>query len=169
MLINGITTDPNGTVVKHHAMGEIIGKYTETVEFSGTFTNEQLLPTGKTDNRRSLKLFSLDIPLYFGKNSYEYSENELSENSLYFFEKKLPIGIKTTKYREYDRITSTLSEAELKEHLMEKIYLYEKNFLQNCEIISRDIKEEITDEGMTLRVTYKLQGDICEQREIPVK
>jgi uridine kinase len=53
--------------------------------------------------------------------------------------------------------------------LMEKIYLYEKNFLQNCEIISRDIKEEITDEGMTLRVTYKLQGDICEQREIPVK
>ncbi|MBR3900047.1 MAG: sporulation protein YqfD [Ruminococcus sp.] len=169
MLINGITTDQNGTVVKHHAMGEIIGKYTETVEFSGTFTNEQLLPTGKTDNRRSLKLFSLDIPLYFGKNSYEYSENELSENSLYFFEKKLPIGIKTTKYRELDRITSTLSEAELKEQLMEKIYLYEKNFLQDCEIISRDIKEEITDEGMTLRVTYKLQGDICEQREIPVK
>jgi similar to stage IV sporulation protein len=73
------------------------------------------------------------------------------------------------KYREFDRITSTLSEAELKEQLMEKIYLYEKNFLQNCEIISRDIKEEITDEGMTLRVTYKLQGDICEQREIPVK
>lgn len=169
MLINGVTAHENGTVVLHHAMGEIIGRYTESIEFSGNFAQEQLLPTGESESRRKLKLFSLDIPLYFGKNGYEYHESETFEKPLYFFGKQLPISLKTTKYQELDRITSTLSKTQLREQLMEKIYLYEKNFLTDCEIISRDIAEEVDGEGMTVRVTYKLQGNICEQREIPVK
>ncbi len=169
MLINGITTDHNGRITLHHAMGKIIGKYNETVEFKGSFTNEKLLPTGETEKRRSLKLFSLEIPLYFGKNRYEYSENSNFENNLYLFGKQLPIGIKTTEYRELSRISSTLSKEELKAELMEKIYLYEKNFLNECEIIGRDIKEKATDEELILTVTYNLQGDICEQREIAIK
>lgn len=169
MLINGITTDNNGRITLHHAMGEIIGKYSETVEFRDSFTNEKLQHTGKTEKRRSLKLFSLDIPLYFGRNRYEYSENSNYENNLYVFGKQLPIGIKTTEYIELSRTSATLSPEELKAELMEKIYLYEKNFLNECEIISRDIKEKATDEELILTVTYKLQGDICEQREIAIK
>ncbi len=169
MLINGITTDHNGRITLHHAMGEIIGKYSETAAFKGCFANEKLAPTGESEKRRSLKLFSLEIPLYFGKNRYEYSENFDFENYLYLFGRKLPIALKTTEYKELSRSTSTLSKEELKAELMEKVYLYEKNFLKNCEIISRDIKEKATDEELILTVTYKLQGDICEQREIAIK
>lgn len=169
MLINGMTTDHNGNITLHHAMGEIIGRYSDTVEFSGAFTKERMISTGKTDKRRRLKLFSLEIPLYFGKNRYEYSDSKEYDNPLYLFGKKLPISIETTEYTELSRTESTLSAEELKAELIEKIYLYEKNFLSDCEIISRDIKETATNEELTLTVTYKLQGDICEQREIAIK
>lgn len=169
MLINGVTSDHNGNITLHHAMGKIIGIYNETVEFNGEFTKERLVSTGNTDKRRKLKLFSLEIPLYFGKNRYEYSKDELTEKPLYIFGKKLPISLKTTEYREMSRIEQQRSEEALRAELMEKIYLYEKNFLDDCEIIERDITESMTDEDMTLSVSYKLKGDICEKREILVK
>ncbi len=169
MLINGITTDHNGNITLHHAMGKIMGKYSETANFSGNFTKERLTPTGKTDRRRKLRLFSLEIPLYFGKNRYEYSEKSEIDKPLYIFGKKLPISLETTEYMELNRISSTLSKEELKAELMEKVYLYEKNFLSDSEILQRDIKEKATKEELTLSVTYKLQGDICEQREIAIK
>ncbi len=169
MLINGITTDQNGNILLHHAMGEIIGKYKETVEFKGEFTKERLVSTGKTDKRRRLKLFSLEIPLYFGENRYDYSEKTQVENPLYFFGKKLPISLKSTEYREMSRTEKQLDEDTLRAELMEKIYLYEKNFLKDCKIIERNITEKITEKDITLTVDYKLKGDICEQREIMVK
>lgn len=56
------------------------------------------------------------------------------------------------------------------EKLMEKIYLYEKNFLgDETEIIERKITEEKTETSLTYVVTYKLEGDICTQQEVFLK
>lgn len=169
MLINGITADLTGHIVLHHAMGDIIGIYEESAEFQGEFTQKRLTPTGKTDKRRTLKLFSLDIPLYFGKNRYEYAENSFIEKPLYLFGKKLPISLKTAKYSELKRTEDSLDEDTLKAELMEKIYLYEKNFLSDCEIIERNITESKNADTLTLSVNYKLKGNICVQKEILVK
>lgn len=169
MLINGMTTDHNGHITLHHAMGEITGIYKETVDFKGNFTKKSLVTTGDKDKRRKLRLFSLEIPLYFGKNRYDYSEMKTTEKSLCVFERKLPIGLKTTEYREKSLVEQTLDEETLRADLMEKVYLYEKNFLNDCEIVERKITDSITDVDMTLSVTYKLKGDICEQKEILVK
>lgn len=169
MLINGVTTDVNGRTTLHHAMGRITGIYKETVDFQGSFTEKSLISTGDTDKRRKLKLFSLEIPLYFGKNHYEYSDNNVTEKPFSLFGKSLPLGLKTTEYREMSLVEQTLDEESLRAELMEKVYLYEKNFLNDCEIIDRKITESITDTDMKLSVTYKLKGDICEQMEIFVK
>lgn len=169
MLINGVTTDFNGNTTLHHAMGEIIGKYSESVDFNGSFEKERMNSTGKSDKRRKLHLFNLEIPLYFGKNNYDYSENTYMEKPLYLFGKKLPISLHTTEYHELRRNVTTLSEEELRMELMEKVYLYEKNFLNDCEIIERNITETITESEMNLSVCYKLKGNICRQREILVK
>lgn len=169
MLINGVTADLTGHIVLHHAMGEITGIYKESVEFQGEFTQNRLTPTGKTDKRRTLKLFSLEIPLYFGKNRYEFSETFFSVKPLKLFGKKLPISLKTAKYSELKRTEDSLDEDTLKAELMEKIYLYEKNFLSDCEIIERNITESKNADTLTLSVTYKLKGNICVQKEILIK
>lgn len=169
MLINGVTSDDTGHITLHHAMGEIIGIYKDTAEFQGDFTKERMISTGETDTRRRLRLFSLEIPLYFGKNRYEYSESEQTEKPILLFGKPLPITLKTTKYSELQRTESTLDEETLKAELMKKIYLYEKNFLSDCEIIERNITESKNEDTLTLTVNYKLKGDICEKREILIK
>ncbi len=52
---------------------------------------------------------------------------------------------------------------------MEKIYLYEKNFLSDKKILNRKITEENSSESLTYTVTYQLEGEIGVQKEIYIK
>ena len=53
---------------------------------------------------------------------------------------------------------------------MERIYLYENNFLgDGTRILSRDITAETNESALTLRASYRLEGSICEQRDIFIK
>lgn len=169
MLINGVTSDSTGHVTLHHAMGSITGIYESSAAFEGSFTKERMTATGETEKRRKLKLFGLEIPLYFGENHYEYSSSEILEKPFSVFGIQLPISLKTTKYTELSRSETTLSAEELKAELMEKVYLYEKNFLNECEILERKILENENADTLTLTVEYRLKGDICEQKEILIK
>ena len=169
MLVTGVITDDTGHSTLHHAMGEIRGIYEETLTFSGEYVTEEKDNTGKTDTKRHLCLFSLEIPMYLTKNDFKSSDSETTESYLKIFGKQLPIGIKKEKLSETKIHTQTLTKDQLSERLMKKIYLYEKNFLKDKKILNRTIIEENTEESLTYTVTYQLEGDIGVQREIFVK
>lgn len=170
LLINGVTKDETGHVNLHHAMGKITGTYSETVTFEEDYTITQYNPTGEVSTEKYLELFSLKIPLTFGKNEYEDYNSE--ENSKYFkvFGKTLPIGITKNKITETELTETTFSDEELSQRIMEKIYLYEKNFLSDdVKVLDRTIETEKKDTSLVYTVTYKLEGDIGVQKEILVK
>ncbi|MDE5557222.1 MAG: sporulation protein YqfD [Ruminococcus sp.] len=170
LLINGVTKDETGHVNLHHAMGKITGTYEETVTFEENYTIKQYNPTGETFNQKFLKLFSFKIPLSFGKNQYENFLTEENEKYFKIFGKTLPIGIIKSQFTETELSETTFTDEELSKHIMEKIYLYEKNFLNDdIEIIDRNIKTEKKENSLVYTVTYKLEGDICEQKEILMK
>lgn len=169
MLINGVTSDATGHVTLHHAMGEIQGIYKETVNFEGQFTRVRKVPTGETGSRRILKLFGIKIPLSLGKPDFEYYASQEKSKPLSVLGKQLPISLEITEYQENSCIETTLSEEELRGELEEKIYLYEKNFLSDCEILERKITEKKDADTLTLTVEFKVKGDICTQKEILVK
>lgn len=169
MLVSGVTSDDTGHTTLHHALADITGIYKQSVTFEGNFTKERLIPTGEIDTRRRLKLFSLDIPLYFGKNKYEYRECEEIEKPLVIMGKKLPISVKKYSFSELQRIETTMTEDELFAELMKKVYLYEQNFLSECTILENEVVQSETDDKLILTVNYKLEGNICEQKEIMAK
>lgn len=169
MLVTGVITDDTGHSTLHHAMGEIRGIYEETLTFSGEYVSEERELTGEKDTKRRLCLFSMEIPLYFKKNNFENSDSETTENYLRIFGKQLPIGIKKEKLSETKLRTQTLTKEQLSERLMQKIYLYEKNFLNDKKILNRTITEENTEESLTYTVTYQLEGEIGIQRDIYIK
>ncbi|MBQ1464604.1 MAG: sporulation protein YqfD, partial [Ruminococcus sp.] len=72
-------------------------------------------------------------------------------------------------YTEYAEKEVTLDREQAGERLMDKVYLYEKNFLPDTEILSRDIDEEEKENSLRYTVRYTLQGDICDMREIYIK
>jgi putative stage IV sporulation yqfD len=170
LLVSGVTGDATGHTTLHHAMGEIRGIYEETVTFTGDYVTRTYEPTGESSNERYLRLFNLKIPLFFGKNKYKDSDCETYESSVNFLGKELPIGFVKDKITEKKLSEETLTDEELSEKLMEKIYLYEKNFFSGeTEILERKITEEKTDTSLTYIVTYKLEGDICSQQDVFLK
>lgn len=169
ILISGVDETENGRTFVHHAMGDIRGIYEENVSFSAPFHAEEALSTGRTDTQRTLRLFSLDIPLYFGKSNYS-SPSETKEKNAVIFGHELPLGIKTRTVSETAVTEKDYTEEELTEKLMERVYLYENNFIGNgTKILSRDITTETNGDALTLRAAYRLEGNICEQRDIFIK
>ncbi len=166
ILISGVIEDGAGHVTKHHAMGEILGIYEETVTFSENYKSEQYLPTGNTSDERYLRLFNLKIPMFIGKNDYTTYTSEVSEDKFEFLGKELPIGIENEEYTETELAVKEYTDSELEEKIMEKIYLYEKNFLSEQKVINREIEQEKNNETLTYNVTYTLEGDIGVQKEI---
>lgn len=169
MLVSGVTSDATGHTTLHHAMGTIIGIFRDEASFSGTFEQERKIPTGKTDIRRRVLLLNLDIPLYLGRNNYEICEMESISKPVTVFGLELPICIVRNKYTEYESRITELSAEELTDELMKKVYIYEKNFLSDCEILDRNIVKTEKDGTQTLNVAYRLKGDICSQKEILIK
>lgn len=170
LLINGVTKDETGHVNLHHSRGKIIGTYSETVTFEEDYTTEQYDNTGKSLTKKYLKLFNFKIPLTFRKNSYINYNSE--ENIKYFkvFGKELPIGIIKNKITEIELNEITFSDEELSQRIMEKIYLYEKNFLsEDITILDRTIETQKKDDSLVYNVTYNLEGDIGKQMEILIK
>lgn len=170
LLINGVTKDETGHVNIHHAMGTIKGTYSETVIFEEEYNIMRYNPTGKTFSEKWLELFSLKIPLFFGKNNFSDFTEETKSDYAEFFGKTLPIGITQKKITETELSETTFSDEELSQKIMEKIYLYEKNFLsRDADVIDREIKTEKKENSLVCTVTYQLEGDIGVQKEILVK
>ena len=170
LLISGVSDGPNGKTFIYHAMGDIRGTYEENVSFSAPFRSQELLPTGRTKKLRRLRLFNLDIPLSFGHNDYEHSSAESSRKRLRLFGKELPIGIDRTDLTELSASNHTFTEEELAQQLMERVYLYENNFLDDdTRIVSRTIDTSKTEETLTLNVKYTLESSISQQKDIFIK
>lgn len=169
MLISGVIEDSKGHITKHHAMGIITGIYEETVVFSEEYSSESYLPTGNTSDEKYLRLFNLKIPLFIGKNDYKTAIEDKTEHQLRLFGRELPISIVCERVTETELSIREYADAELEELIMEKIYLYEKNFLGSEKIMEREITSEKSESSLTYTVKYTLEGVIGEQREIFIK
>ncbi|SHM69542.1 sporulation protein YqfD [Ruminococcus flavefaciens] len=170
LLISGVSDGDNGKSFIYHAMGDIRGTYEENISFSAPFVSKELLPTGKRKKLRRLRLFSLGIPLSFGHNDYEHSSSKKSRKSLELFGKKLPLGIDRTDITELSPTEYSFTEEELSQRLMERVYLYENNFLdKDTRILSREITPVKTDDTLTLNVKYQLEGSISVSKDIYIK
>ena len=170
LLVSGVSEDKHGHVLLHHSMGEIMGIYEEKVTFSEPFAKTESLPTGNTEKRRRLRLFSLEIPLSVGSNKFENFSTVTSEVPLHLFGKELPISFIREKITEKESSDIIRSDKELESLLMEKIYLYEKNFIgKDTKLTERSIDVKRTDSELVYTVTYTLEGNIARQHDIYVK
>lgn len=170
LLVSGISVSNTGRNVLHHAIAEITGEYEETVVFSGSFEPVRKVSTGRNKKRTSLKLFSLKLPLYIGKNKFSSCDISTSYAPLCLFGKELPVGIIRENITETELAGKRLSQEQLEAELNEKIFLYEKNFIgSDTKIISRTIDRSENESGISLTVHYKLEGDIGTEKPLLLK
>ncbi|MBR6243468.1 MAG: sporulation protein YqfD [Ruminococcus sp.] len=170
VLISGVVTDEQGRTSYCHALGRITGIYEETAVFEEPFAEESEIYTGRSSVKRSLELFSLEVPLPFGGEKYAHSTSDSFDSELKLFGKELPLGVrKEVTYEK--KVRQTVRSAEqVDELLCERIYLYEKNFIPEDTVIKeRHVKRTMSESSMMYTVNYVLEGEIGKESEIYIK
>lgn len=166
IIISGIVADQSGNLLYNHASGRIIGEYTVEEVFSADYRTMEKIPSDEKITQNHLVIFGFDFPLFFEK--FE-SNNAICSESCEIFDImgfKLPWEIRSFTYNEYTETEVIRGDEDLRRILKQKKEMYEKNFLKNTEIISFDEGYASNDEGMVLRVSYKVRGEIGQAQEI---
>ena len=170
LLISGTVEDGKGGVYYTHSIGEVIGRYTETITFAQPYCDE-IIDYANPVVRKSLHILGLKVPLYIKVN--EFDNYELSETITYLdlFGIQLPAGITYMEYRPYNVQQVEYSREEAEKLILNKIDQYERNFINNEDIIVVDktIDYIEKDNGLKAIVKYIVEGNIGISKEIMVK
>ena len=168
LIVSGVYCDAHGHTIKAHSMGNITGIYEEEISFIQPLT-DTTASIGRIKKRNYLNLFSLKIPLFIGKNKFENYSVETNTHYFSFLNKTLPIGITDNKICETVYSDTQYTKEEAEKIIMEKIFMYEKNFLSDKKILERKISQSIQNNELHFDVTYSLEGEIGVKRDIFVK
>lgn len=146
------------------SLANIYGTFEETINIFQPFKDTQKTVSDKTINRRYLKLFDIDIPMFisFPEGEFEY-DTDYDNFSVFGFD--FPIGIKKVSLNEYEFEDIILTENEAEELAYEKLEKYKNNFFSDYEIKNEDIQKKITDEGIELTAVFTLYGNVGEENE----
>lgn len=170
ILISGTVEDGKGGVYYTHSIGEIIGRYTETVTFTQPYCDE-MMDYGSQIELNTIHILGCKIPLYIKK--YESENYELNENITYLklFGINLPVGMIYTEYKPYSIKPIEYTKEDAEKIILDKIERYELNFLnnENTKVIDKSI--EYIEKDMVLKavVRYTVEGNIGISKEIMVK
>ena len=170
LLVSGTVKGQNGKDYYVRAMGEIIGRYNETVTFFQPFSDE-VTEYSEPVARKELYLFGLRIPLYISRDigvNYEYSEKL---NHINLFGLEFPVGIICSEYRPYTTKTVNYDTEQTRELLSKKTENFEQNFYNGENLIVADKKMcwKVFEDGTELTVTYTIEGNIGQTQEIMAK
>lgn len=170
LLISGTVEDGKGGVYYAHAMGEIIGRYSEKVTFVQTYIDERFDYDDRI-TKKTFSFFGLKLPLYRKQNDFQQYEYDETTAYLKLFNMKLPIGIIYSEYIPYriNEVEYTVEQA--KSILEDKIKLYEYNFFdkEDVVVIDREVSFLEDDDKVSVLLKYTLESNIGIMQEIMVK
>jgi similar to stage IV sporulation protein len=170
ILVTGVIEGKLGNTYLVHAEGDIIGRYSETEEFTQNLVDASL-EFDDPETRNSLYFFGARIPLYARGNTDQNFEYTEEINRINLFSLELPIGIIYGENRAYKPSQAVYSKEEAQTLLDEKIARYERNFLDENDtvIISKKVKYEAVPNGIKATVKYVLESNICKTEYIFAK
>lgn len=148
-----------------YSTGHIYGDYDEQVSFFVPFKDSELTVNKDVFSKTYLQFFSAQIPVNPFSDGDGLKENE--EISYFdFLGIRLPVGIAKKTYDEYYYKPIKRSEKQATELAYERIKRYEKNLLSDKKILSKSESVSKTKNGITIKVNYRLNGEIGKITEI---
>ncbi len=168
IIVSGIADDGKGHFLKKHAMGKIRGIYTEKMIFTQPFSISGKVYGEDIQKRKYLDFFGMRIPMFINDPDTETFDYTEQVNNFSMFGIEIPFGIVHCTYEPFKYEKTEYSPEEAEKKLEEKASLYEKNFYGDSDItvLDREINKISNKEEMVFEVTYKLEGDIGEDKEI---
>lgn len=165
VLVSGIVTDGAGNTSVQHADAKIIAEFEEEVSFYREFVTTEQVKTNEKYQDEYIKLFGFTFP----HKSSEYLDGYTYTSDSYrvsLFGLTMPWSrIEVTGVKTKD-VEVTRSVNDVKTLLEKELEMYERNFLDDYEIIDREIQYDRDEKGIKATCKYTLQGNIAVQSEI---
>ncbi len=169
LLVSGVFQDDKGHTTYHHAIAEITGIYTKEVEFSEYFVVSTTEETGRQFQSTGLECFHLTLPLGLQTPSFSTYREVSTTTPFVFLGRTLPFSLHRQTYYETTDTVQIRSEEETRLAVNAAIVRFEKNLLQDVEILERQADYRVDADGVTCHLTYTLQGEIGRVAEVFIK
>lgn len=160
IIVSGMIEDDVGNINFRHAFAKITGIYTEQTELTEYFTTSQTIQTGNKTCQRWFRLFNLEIPLQLYKPDYQEFQTKENYIAFQFLGHELPCGIFRRTTEELQTSITERSEQEVQLALHSDIVRYEKNFLQDVNILKQNLEFQVNQDNITCYITYTVEGEI---------
>jgi len=151
LLVSGIIETDDQKALYRHSLAKIKGETIFEKEFSIPLNQTEKIYSGERKNRYKIVLFGRKIPLFF-KNKYNRKFDIASSSK--------PFGIEKETLIFYDETPITFSEKEALALIEKSIGNYEKEDLQDAEIISRETSAFVRDNILVCKINYHCIEDI---------
>lgn len=154
------------TLILVHSDAEIIAEFTDSPEFSMSYTTVEKVPSEETFTHRQLMILGIVIPL--DSNDSDTSDTFCTEKNeqLELYGLKLPLKMRTEVFTKYTETSVTRSADDIRSSLERSLELYMLNFLKDYEILSVNKTFSETEDGLALKADIKLKGDIAVKKPI---
>lgn len=148
-----------------YSSGKVYGDYDETISFFVPFNDTEQKESKNVSSAQYFQFFSAQLPLNpLADNSGLEETERINYFSLFGYD--LPFGIATKTYDKYTYEPIVRNEDQAISTCQKRIENYENNILKDKTIITKSEKTKKSKEGITITVTYKLNGEIGEIKEI---
>lgn len=160
-LVMGTREYSNGYTEFSHASASVIAETERQLTVEVPMRKTERLRTGKTQKKRVLRLFWLDVPLYLGSTQYD-CDREACYIPLKIGGVELPIGMSEAVMYETKTVPLAYSAAEAEQLARQHLEADEKKQLSGAEILKRDIKISLSNDTVKLTADYICREDIAE-------
>ncbi len=153
LLISGVMNSSVGPQLKR-AAGQVLARVTRTVTVTVPLRETVVRQAGVTDDRLSLLLFGIAVPLYTDSPTDSDALGTTYRSAVKVNGTALPIGWSVTRYRHVvtEQLTHTPQEAE--QLAQTRLADAEATLRETLAVESRTLRQEITDGGITLTAVY---------------
>lgn len=166
LLVSGIVEDINGCNIIQHADAKVMAYTKRKIYDEVAFNQTKRIYTGKVINRKSMKLFNVEMPLTFvptPKNNYSI---EFNKKEIKIFDRCLPLTIFSQRFSEYVEENIVLTEKEAMEKLDEKFCVREGEEFKDILVLNKKPKYFIHNNKYCADVVYYCKENIAQEEEI---
>ncbi len=168
LLISGTMLDAAGNLHYEQAEAEVIGEFYETQQFYVPFNETIHLANGQQTEYKYL-IFMNDIyPLFFGTPSAENAVYKEQTERIRIMGIDTPFYLRTGTFTQYTDVEIVRTADDCLRELQHLRADFEDNFYSDYTIVNALEDCRADDNGISLTVSYTLQGNIGEEREISI-
>ena len=170
LLISGISGEEGKPLRIMQAKGEVFAAVDEKIEIRIPKKYTKKITKGTVGKEKSLIFFKNEIKFFSNSRNLPsfYDTINITENFYTVNHKKLPFGIKTVKYVEYEEVEQTRSREEMLSLAYSELYRRINVYYADAEILSRSVSVIDGDSHLTLICSLSCIKNIACVSEIIV-